>query len=103
MLLTLVGATPLRAAPADGGPSAERGQAFFKKNFGRDMGFSCSSCHTENPLRNGKDQVTEKNIRPRSEIYNMAYKYPENQEELGAKLVAEYKIQSLTNCSVCHR
>jgi hypothetical protein len=26
-----------------------------------------------------------------------------DQRELGPQLVAEYKIQSLTNCSVCHR
>ncbi len=56
----LAGYTAKAGAPA----SAERGQAFFKKNFLRDMGFSCSSCHGDNPLRTGKDQVTEKNIKP---------------------------------------
>jgi hypothetical protein len=33
----------------------------------------------------------------------MGYAPPVAQEELGPQLVAEYKIQSLTNCSVCHR
>jgi hypothetical protein len=28
---------------------------------------------------------------------------PANQEELGRQLVAEYRIQSLTSCSTCHR
>ena len=33
----------------------------------------------------------------------MGYKPAVDQHELGPQLVAEYKIQSLTNCSVCHR
>jgi cytochrome c peroxidase len=44
--------------------SAEKGQKFFATNFGRDLGFSCSSCHTTNPAKEGKDQVTEKKIKP---------------------------------------
>lgn len=44
--------------------SAERGQKFFATNFGRDLGFSCSSCHGPLPTRAGKDQVTEKVIAP---------------------------------------
>jgi hypothetical protein len=33
----------------------------------------------------------------------MDYETPPNQAELGAKLVKEYDIQSLTTCSTCHR
>jgi hypothetical protein len=36
----------------------------------------------------------------------MDWKAPANQEELGKKLVAEYKIRTvneLTSCSTCHR
>ena len=33
----------------------------------------------------------------------MEYKPAANQAELGAKLVAEYKVRKLTDCSICHR
>ena len=53
----------------------------------------CLNCH-RNP---------EQYVRPRSEVLTMGYVPAVAQAELGPKLVAEYKIQSLTNCSVCHR
>ena len=52
----------------------------------------CLDCH-RNPA---------KNLRPRSEIYNMEY-VAENQAELGPKLMKEYNVQSKTDCWVCHR
>jgi hypothetical protein len=33
----------------------------------------------------------------------MGYEPPVDQEALGRQLVKEYKIQSLTSCSTCHR
>ena len=53
----------------------------------------CVNCH-RNP---------EKYVRPRDQVFNMAYEAPANQEELGRKLVEEYHIQSLTDCYTCHR
>ena len=53
----------------------------------------CLDCH-RNP---------EQYVRPRSEVFTMGYVPPVAQAELGPQLVTEYKIQSLTNCSVCHR
>jgi Cytochrome c7 and related cytochrome c len=53
----------------------------------------CLDCH-RNP---------EKFVRPRANVFDIHYKAPENQEELGLKLMKEYKIQSLTNCTTCHR
>jgi hypothetical protein len=53
----------------------------------------CLDCH-RNP---------EKFVRPRENVFDIHYKEPTNQEELGKKLVKEYKIQSLTNCTTCHR
>jgi cytochrome c peroxidase len=50
--------------------SAERGKAFFGKNFGQQMGWSCSSCHTEDPTRQGKDDVSEKPIDPMAPAFN---------------------------------
>ena len=52
----------------------------------------CLDCH-RNPA---------KNLRPRSEIFNMEY-VAENQAELGPKLMKEYNVKSKTDCWVCHR
>lgn len=51
-------------AKAGAPASAERGQKLFNTNFGKVMGFSCASCHTATPTRPGKDEVTEKRIKP---------------------------------------
>jgi hypothetical protein len=53
----------------------------------------CLDCHRE----------PEKYVRPREEVFRMDYQPPGNQLEIGARLVQEYKIRKLTNCSVCHR
>jgi hypothetical protein len=53
----------------------------------------CLDCH----------RAPEKYVRPRSEVFSVAYQPPSNQAELGARLVAEYQIQKLTSCSTCHR
>jgi hypothetical protein len=56
----------------------------------------CLECH-QNP---------EKYVRPRDEVFNMAWQPPSNQEDLGRQLVKSYRIKdsrSLTNCSTCHR
>jgi hypothetical protein len=53
----------------------------------------CLDCH-RNP---------EKFVRPREKVFDIHYQTPANQEELGRKLMKEYKIQSLTNCTTCHR
>jgi hypothetical protein len=36
-------------------------------------------------------------------VFSVDYVPPANQSELGRRLVAEYQIQKLTNCSTCHR
>ncbi len=53
----------------------------------------CLDCH-RNP---------EKYVRPREAVYQMDYQPPADQEALGRRLVAEYKVQKLTHCSACHR
>jgi hypothetical protein len=56
----------------------------------------CLDCH-----RNPEDYV-----RPREEVFNMDWSPAgagTTQRELGPSLVAEYAIESLDNCSVCHR
>ncbi len=53
----------------------------------------CLNCH-RNP---------ERYVRPREEVFNLAWAPPANADSLGRALVEKYKIQSLTHCSVCHR
>jgi hypothetical protein len=56
----------------------------------------CLDCH----------RAPEKYLRPRSEVFNMAYQAPANQLEVGMALKKEYKvpgIDHMTSCSVCHR
>jgi hypothetical protein len=56
----------------------------------------CVNCH-RNPAQY---------VRPRAEVYNMAWERPTNDPDLGKRLVQEYKIASveqLTSCSTCHR
>jgi formamidopyrimidine-DNA glycosylase len=53
----------------------------------------CIECHRE----------PERFVRPREEVFNMAYQPPADQLELGRRLVAEYNVQSLTDCVTCHR
>jgi hypothetical protein len=56
----------------------------------------CLDCH-RNPA---------KYVRPREEVFNMAWERPANDPGLGERLVQEYKIankEQLTSCSTCHR
>jgi hypothetical protein len=49
-------------APGFSGFSAQRGEAFFQSTHGGD--WSCTTCHTRDPLAPGKHTVTGKNISP---------------------------------------
>jgi hypothetical protein len=53
----------------------------------------CLDCHRE----------PEKFVRPREHVFDMEWEPEEDQETMGKRLVEEYKIKSLTNCTVCHR
>jgi cytochrome c7-like protein len=56
----------------------------------------CLDCH-RNPA---------KYIRPREQVFNMAWQPPADDPDIGERLVKEYKIasvQQLTSCSTCHR
>lgn len=56
----------------------------------------CLDCH----------RAPEKYLRPRAEVFNMAYEAPANQLDLGRRLKNDYHVASvehLTSCSVCHR
>lgn len=53
----------------------------------------CLDCH----------RAPERYIRPRAELTTMGWQPPEPQAQLGASLMREYAVRSLTNCSTCHR
>ena len=53
----------------------------------------CLDCH----------RAPEQYVRPRDQVFSVTYRPPSNQLELGRRLVTEYRIQSLTSCSTCHR
>lgn len=90
---------------------------YFNHSIHLNKGIGCSTCHGEvqnisfmykqNTLYMNWcvecHRNPEKYVRPRSEVFNTAYQTPANQAELGKKLVAEYHVQSLTDCYTCHR
>jgi hypothetical protein len=90
---------------------------YFNHSIHVNKGVGCTTCHgpmADMPLtwRANTLQMEwclechrqpEKFVRPRDKVFSTDYKAPANQMELGAKLVADYKIQKLTNCSTCHR
>jgi hypothetical protein len=53
----------------------------------------CLDCH----------RAPERYVRPREAVFAVGYQPPPDQLELGTRLVAEYRIQRLTNCSTCHQ
>lgn len=81
-LATLASQVALAATPAElladyeaqakTAGSPVRGERLFTTNFGRELGFSCSSCHGKVPVKTGRDQVTEKPIAPLAPAANPA-------------------------------
>jgi hypothetical protein len=55
----------------------------------------CLECH----------RAPEEYLRPRSEVFNMAYQPPADQVALGEELVEAYHVNTdrLIQCSACHR
>jgi len=93
------------------------GFVYFDHSIHIHKGVGCSTCHgrvdkmaltwRENSLYMDWcldcHRAPERYVRPRQEVFNMAYQAPADQDALGAKLVKEYKIRKLTSCSTCHR
>lgn len=90
---------------------------YFDHSIHVHKGFGCATCHgrvDQMPLTWQAVPLTmewcldchrhpEAYIRPRSEVFNMQYKPPSDQQELGRRLVHEYGVEKRTSCSVCHR
>jgi hypothetical protein len=89
---------------------------YFDHSIHVAKGIGCASCHgrvDQMPLMYQAESLQmewclechrapEKFIRPRAEIYNMEW-VTADQETAGARLIAEYNVQSKLSCSVCHR
>ena len=95
---------------------------FFNHSVHVQKGIGCSSCHgrvDQMPLtwkahslymRWCLDchEAPEKQIRPKDQIYNMAWTPPPDQAKRGAELVEQYhisrvRLSELRDCSMCHR
>jgi len=90
---------------------------YFNHSIHINKGIGCASCHgrvDQMPLMYKANTLFMnwcldchrepwKYVRPREQVFNMAYEPPANQEEFGRRLVKEYRIQSLTDCWTCHR
>jgi hypothetical protein len=91
--------------------------AYFNHSIHINKGVGCETCHgrvDKMPLTwqhaslqmewcLGCHRNPEQYVRPREAVFQMGYEPPIDQETLGRQLVKEYKIQSLTSCSTCHR
>jgi hypothetical protein len=93
---------------------------YFNHQIHIRQGVGCATCHGRvdkmplmyqaQPLLMGWclecHRAPEKFLRPREEVFNMAYEPKEDQLELGLRLKKEYRISGadhMTSCSVCHR
>ncbi len=92
---------------------------FFNHGIHINKGIGCTSCHGQvdkMPLTWKAHTLymrwcldchndPAKNIRPRSEVFNMNWQPPTDQRAQGQKLLQEYHVNTtqLTDCSMCHR
>ncbi len=92
---------------------------YFNHSIHVAKGIGCETCHghiDEMPLTWRANTLymgwclnchrnVQQYIRPREEVFNMRYTPPANQEQMGARLVGQYHINTkqLTDCSICHR
>jgi ferredoxin len=93
------------------------GFVYFDHSIHVHKGVGCSTCHgrvDQMPLMWRENtlymdwcldchRAPERYVRPRDQVFNMAYQPPQDQIALGTKLIQEYQIRKLTSCSTCHR
>jgi hypothetical protein len=91
--------------------------AYFNHSAHVNKGVGCSTCHgrvDQMPLVWQEKSLQmewclechrnpERFLRPKSEVYNIAYEPPANQLELGRTLVKDYDVKPQITCSTCHR
>ncbi|MBI1788451.1 MAG: cytochrome c3 family protein [Acidobacteria bacterium] len=91
--------------------------AYFNHSIHLKKGMACEVCHgrvDKMPLMHQQASLQmewcldchrnpEKYVRRREDVFKMGYEPPADQLAFGLHLVKEYKIQSRTSCSTCHR
>lgn len=93
--------------------------AYFNHGIHVNKGVGCATCHgrvDQMPLVSQERSLLmewcldchrspEQYLRPREEVFNMAWSPPADQIEMGTQLVRNYSIRTeqLTDCSICHR
>ena len=91
--------------------------SYFDHSAHVNKGVGCSTCHgrvDQMPLMRQEASLQmewclechrhpERYLRPRSEVFNIAYEPPSDQLALGRRLVQEYGVQTRLGCSTCHR
>jgi hypothetical protein len=90
---------------------------YFNHSAHVNKGVGCSTCHgrvDKMPLMWQQSSLLmewclechrqpERFVRPKEEVFNIAYEPPADQLELGKELVKKYGIHTRTSCSACHR
>ncbi len=117
---------PVRASMAEGKPlnwvrvNDLPDFVYFNHSIHVRKGVGCATCHgrvDQMPLMYQESTLMmswcvdchrnpAKYVRPREEVFNMAWERPAGDPGLGERLVKEYKIagaDQLTSCSTCHR
>ena len=93
------------------------GFVYFDHSIHVHKGVGCTTCHgrvDQMPLMWRENSLymewclechrnPERFVRPREQVFNMDWQPSADQIALGQKLVQQYKIESVTSCSVCHR
>jgi hypothetical protein len=90
---------------------------YFNHSIHVHSGVGCTTCHgriDKMPLTWQAQPLTmewcldchrhpDRYVRPRDQVFSMDYTPPPDQLALGARLIKEYHLHSLTSCSTCHR
>ena len=90
---------------------------YFNHSIHISKGIGCSTCHgrvdrmpltwQQSPLHMewclNCHRHPERYVRPKEQVFSMEWQPPDDQIEMGRKLVKEYGIYSPTDCVVCHR
>ncbi len=96
------------------------GFVYFDHSVHVQKGVGCSSCHghiDQMPLTYQVPTLLmdwclechrhpERELRPREDVFNMRYEKPDDQEELGRRLIRENDVKdplAITSCTTCHR
>jgi hypothetical protein len=91
--------------------------AYFNHSAHVNKGVGCTTCHgrvDQMPLMRQHATLQmewcldchrkpEKYVRPKEEVFNVAWEAPSDQLEKGRELVKLYGIETRTSCNTCHR